>query len=55
MDLGMDTPRIIKEVSNALDAMFEGYDWANLIDDLDLTKEEKNWANANLMYKVAQV
>lgn len=35
---------VIVLLQSALESQFECYTWATMIDDLDLTPEEKQWA-----------
>lgn len=44
--------KILNIVGKGLDRQFELYSWENMINDLDLTVEEKKWAKKHLCYKV---
>lgn len=47
----MDKEHILNQVGKALDAQFEMYTWDKMIDDADLTDEEKVWAKENVCYR----
>jgi len=47
----MDKQRILNRVSKALDSQFEMYTWEDMIDDCDLTADEKKWALENIGYR----
>ena len=42
---------ILNRVNKALDTQFEIYTWEDMLNDCDLTKEEKQWAKENISYK----
>ena len=47
-----NTNRILRVVDQGLTAQFcSTYSWANMIDDLELTAEEKDWAKDHICYK----
>ena len=48
----MDKEKILHEVNKGLSFQFDTvYTWENMIDDLDLTDEEKSWAKENITFK----
>ena len=47
----IDKDYILSRVSKGLECQFEIYSWDNMIDDLDLTKKEKEFAKNNIGYK----
>jgi hypothetical protein len=46
-----DKEFILNEIGKALDWQFSNYSWWQMIDDTDLTKEEKEWAKEHISYK----
>jgi len=48
----IDEYHLIERIGKAVDSMFEIYSWEQMIDDCDLTPEEKEYAKQNLSYKV---
>jgi hypothetical protein len=42
---------ILRIVQKGLEIQFDIYSWDNMIDDLELTKEEAYWAKKNISYK----
>lgn len=42
---------ILSIVNGGLVNQFQTYSWLNMIDDLDLTKQEKEWAKEHIDYK----
>jgi hypothetical protein len=44
-----EVARIVKK---GLESQFETYSWEHMIDDLDLTREEKAWAKRHTEYAV---
>jgi Zn ribbon nucleic-acid-binding protein len=50
--VSINTKKIIEEVNDALVEQFESYTLYDLIDDTNLSDEEKEWAKKNLDYRV---
>ncbi len=43
---------VVRQVKKGLESQFETYSWDQMIDDLDLTPEEKAWAKQHTEYAV---
>lgn len=50
----MDKHRIKHIVQKGLECQFNIYSWEDMIDDLDLTPKEKEWAKKHLSYRVVE-
>jgi hypothetical protein len=54
--VNMKTPdEILYEVNKGLEAQFISYSWYNMIDDLQLSKAEKEWAKQHTTFRAVMV
>ena len=50
----IDTELVLYKVQKGLESQFDNYSWDTMIDDLELTKAEKEWAHHHTGYRAIQ-
>ena len=50
----IDKEKITDTIRKGLEWQFDNYSFGDMINDLDLTDEEKKWAKENLTYDVRE-